>query len=73
MNTDGSAQTPLVRGNSGTWSPGGKRIVFRQRVGGRGQFQLFMINADGTGERQLTNPPGLSGFPNWGEVRGPAK
>ena len=47
--------------------------MFHRRVGGRGQFQLFMINADGTGERQLTNPPGLSGFPNWGEVRGPAK
>lgn len=133
VHTDGAAQTPLLRGNSATWSPDGKRIsfhasasgtgrlvsalpgaatvdsdlfvlhvddflkkgarpknitnspaavdddpdwspdgtkvVFHRRVGGRGQFQLFMINADGTGERQMTSPPGLSGFPNWGEVR----
>jgi hypothetical protein len=34
-----------------------------------------LINADGTGEKQLTFPPGLNAFPNWGEVRGrgPAK
>lgn len=54
-------------------SPDGTRIVFHRRVGGRGQFQLFMISADGVGEKQLTGPPGLSGFPNWGEVRGRGK
>jgi hypothetical protein len=37
-------------------------------VGGRGQFQPFVINADGTGGKRLTSPPGLSRFPNWGEV-----
>jgi len=49
--------------------------VFHRRVGGRGQFQLFVVNADGTGEVQLTFPPGLNAFPNWGEVRdrGPAR
>ena len=56
-----------------SWSPDGKQIVFHRRVGWRGQFQLFMINADGTGERQLTGPPGLSVFLRWGEVRGPSK
>ena len=32
--------------------------------------EFFLINADGTGEKQLTDPPGLNAFPNWGEVRG---
>jgi Tol biopolymer transport system component len=53
-----------------TWSPVGTRIMFHRRVRGRGQFQLFLINADGTVEKQVTSPPGLGGFPNWGAVRG---
>jgi Tol biopolymer transport system component len=77
MNADGTGQTRLTNNTIGdltpTWSPDGTKIMFHRRVGGRGQFQLFMINADGTGEKQMTSPPGLSGFPNWGEVRGPAK
>jgi hypothetical protein len=79
MDGDGSNVRRLTENahmdNFPALSPDGKKIVFHRRVGGRGQFQLFMINADGTGERQMTNPPGLSGFPNWGEVRGrgPAK
>jgi hypothetical protein len=49
--------------------------VFHRRIGGRGQFQLILINADGTGEKQLTFPPGLNAFPNWSEVvvRAPGK
>jgi len=27
-----------------------------------------VINADGTGEKQLTTPPGINGFANWGET-----
>jgi len=74
MNADGTGQARLTNNTIGdltpTWSPDGTKIMFHRRVGGRGQFQLFMINADGTGEHQVTHPPGLSGFPNWGEVRG---
>ena len=74
MNPDGSGQVQLTHSGTGhltpTWSPDGKTIAFHRRVGERAQFQLFLINADGTGERQLTFPPGFNGFPNWGEVRG---
>ena len=74
MNADGTGQVQLTDNNIGdltpSWSPDGKKIVFHRRVGGRGQFQLMLINADGTGEKQLTFPPGLNAFPNWGEVRG---
>jgi TolB protein len=61
MNTDGSAQTPLVRGNSATWSPDGRRIVYccrkgdPEREGGPGSFEICVMNADGTGQARLTN------------------
>jgi TolB protein len=79
MNVDGTGQVQLTDNTIGdltpSWSPDGKKIVFHRRVGERGQFQLFVINADGTAEKQLTFPPGLNAFPNWGEIRGrgPAK
>jgi len=38
MNTDGTAQTPLVRGNSATWSPDGKRIAFHASASGAGRL-----------------------------------
>ncbi len=38
MNTDGTAQTPLVRGNSATWSPDGKRIAFHASASGKGRL-----------------------------------
>ncbi len=38
MTTDGTAQTPLVRGNSATWSPDGKRIAFHASASGTGRL-----------------------------------
>ena len=38
MNTDGAAQTPLVRGNSATWSPDGKRVAFHASASGTGRL-----------------------------------
>jgi TolB protein len=74
MNADGTGQVQLTDNTIGdltpSWSPDGKQIVFHRRVGN--QFQLILINADGSREKQLTFPPGLNGFPNWGEVRGRA-
>jgi TolB protein len=37
MSTDGTGQTPLVRGSSATWSPDGKRIAFHASASGTGQ------------------------------------
>src|SRR6266516_4566956 len=51
MNADGTGQVQLTDNTIGdltpSWSPDGNQIVFHRRVGGRGQFQLFLINADG--------------------------
>jgi TolB protein len=77
MNADGTDQRQLTDNTvpdlTASWSPDGKRIVFHRAVGGRGQFQLFLINVDGTGEAQLTFPPGLNAFPNFAEIRGTTK
>jgi TolB protein len=74
MNANGTGQVQLTDNSvpdlTASWAPDGKRIVFHRPVGGRGHFQLFSVNADGTNEVQLTFPPGLNAFPNWGEVRG---
>ena len=37
MNTDGTGQTPLTRGSSGTWSPDGKSIAFHASASGKGR------------------------------------
>jgi len=37
MNADGSEQTPLTRGSSGTWSPDSKNIAFHASASGTGQ------------------------------------
>jgi len=77
MNANGSGLVQLtdnaVPDLTPSWSPDGKRIVFHRRVGSRGQFQLFVIGADGTGEKQMTFPPGLNAFPNWGWSRSALK
>ncbi|HXT68136.1 MAG TPA: hypothetical protein VN700_00155 [Vicinamibacterales bacterium] len=73
MNADGSGQMMLTDNSAPdltpTWSPDGRRIVFHRPIGGTARFQLFSISADGTGETQLTFPPGLNAFPNWEALR----
>ena len=70
IDADGSHLTRLTNNAvaelTPTWSPDGSQIVFHRRIAGPGSFQLFVINADGTGERQLTFPPGINGFAHWG-------
>jgi TolB protein len=71
MNADGSTQVQLTDNTvpdlTASWSPDGRKIVLHRPVS-PGRFQLWLINADGTGEKQLTDTPGLNGFPNWGEL-----
>lgn len=45
------------------WSPLGEQIVYQSPAGG--SWDLYIINADGTGQRQLTNAPGSEGLPVW--------
>jgi len=65
--TDGSgAAQVLTRDNGGNahWSPDGKRIVY-QASDGAGHLQVFVINADGTGRKQLTEGKNNDVQPAW--------
>jgi TolB protein len=58
MNTDGTEQTLLTRGSSGTWSPDGKKVAFHASASGKGQpikpdpgaatgdNDIFVVNVD---------------------------
>lgn len=45
------------------WSPVGEQIVYQSPVGG--SWDLYVINVDGAGKRQLTDAPGIEGLPVW--------
>jgi Tol biopolymer transport system component len=47
-----------------SWSPDGRQIVFNSGSP-RGGFDLYVINADGTNLRQLTDRPGAEFEPAW--------
>jgi Tol biopolymer transport system component len=51
MNVDGTAQTSLVRGSSGTWSPDSRQIAFHASASGTGQPINFLPGAATTRER----------------------
>lgn len=71
MNADGSGNVQLT--NNGlahltpSFSPDGGTIIFHTTVSGL--FQLFTMPASGGIETQLTNPPGLNGFADWGKLK----
>lgn len=63
---DGSHPRTLVKANgvSPQWSPDGKRIVYTSFANGPGK--VFVINADGTGNRQVERDPlKTAGFATW--------
>src|SRR5262249_8352625 len=79
MNSDGGGILQLtnnimVGDLTPTWipsadgDPNNDKIVFHRAVAGRPQ--LFVMNADGTGQTQLTHTQGINLFANWGVVRG---
>jgi TolB protein len=45
------------------WSPLGDQIVYQSPASG--SWDLHLINADGSGKRQLTNDPAIEGLPAW--------
>ncbi|MCL4459539.1 MAG: hypothetical protein M1136_12660 [Chloroflexi bacterium] len=75
INADGSNAVKLTRSNPGTdaerprWSPDGSQIVYQVGEGGitqeRNNYNLWVMNADGTNPRALTTD-NVSGHPAWG-------
>jgi Tol biopolymer transport system component len=48
--------------NYPSWSPDGKRLAFARDFNGSA---IYVINADGTGERRLSPTPGFDATPSW--------
>ena len=75
VDTDGSNPVPLTDGTSvdqdPIWSPDGKQIAFksnRTTAAGTNDNQIWVINADGTGLKELAvgSPGAGDGAPAWG-------
>lgn len=62
VRADGSGEVRLTRdeGIHPDWSPDGSRIVFQRQLAG--EFALFTLNADGTGERRITDLGSAAGL-----------
>jgi len=45
------------------WSPDGRRIVYESTE--TGNYDIYVINADGTGKQQLTNDPARDEYAAW--------
>jgi hypothetical protein len=57
---------PLVQDDQAAhpdWSPVSDQIVYQSPAGG--SWDLYVVNADGTEPRQLTNDPAIEGLPAW--------
>jgi dipeptidyl aminopeptidase/acylaminoacyl peptidase len=68
MNADGSDLWTL-NGRSASdaaWSPDGRTIALTQHDG---DFEVYLLNADGSGRRNLTRSPGDDAFPVWSAGR----
>ena len=64
----GRKVTRLVTGGTNTyasWSPDGKKIVFRKIIGAGMNSEVYVANADGTDQRNLSNNPAFDGWPAW--------
>lgn len=64
--TGRSVVTPSVWVEYPAWSPDGTQIAFMSQVAEEGsQYDVFVMNADGSDVRRLTTTPAEDGWPTW--------
>lgn len=69
MNADGTEATMIIQGAhipdaGSSWSPNGRQFVYSSNAGG--QSNLWIVNIDGTGDRNLTGGTGETNIqPTW--------
>lgn len=70
VNVDGTGLTRLLnkRADRPRWSPDGRKIVFESDQLRRDLEQLYVISADGTGERRLTKRGVFAIAPSWQRI-----
>lgn len=59
----GKVRTVAASANVPQWSPDGRRLAFGRVVDGR--EQLFVVNADGSGERRIVSSDAYDSLPEW--------
>ncbi len=71
MNGDGSGQTrlthdpnPDVYDYGPAWSPNGNMIAFTRHRSGF-NFDIYVMNPDGSAQRQVSSGPGWNADPAW--------
>lgn len=70
VNRDGSDPHLFFAGSDSivavAWSPDGKTIAYAMRIGMQNEYQVFLINLDGSQHRRLTNGlDGIGGSLDW--------
>lgn len=70
MSVDGGDQHCITEGGRPEWSPDGSQIAF-QRDSGQGNYDIYLINTDGTGLRRLTEDAAFEGGPMWVQLPQP--
>jgi Tol biopolymer transport system component len=67
VNSDGSGVTTLpdLPAPAHDWSPDGKRFVYVARASAPSGSQMYVMNADGSGQRQLTGEIANEQSPTW--------
>jgi len=64
IKVNGTATTLLTdRGGAPAWSPDGGKVAFN--TDRDGDWEIYVMAADGTNAVRLTNDPGVDGHPSW--------